>query len=250
MKIQYCSDLHLEFETNRNWIKNHPLTPCGEVLIIAGDTYYLNLNYSQLDFIKWVADSYAQCYIIPGNHEYYDGYDLSTSTKELDINVFSNVKIINNKSIVRDNIKFIFSTLWSQIRREPVAVMKGMMDFYKIKYERKNLSIHDYNHVHDLSFTFIKKEVEKKGRKIVISHHLPSNHCNAPEFKNSILNEAFCIDKTRFIEVSDIDYWIYGHSHRNMKTININDTQLITNQLGYVQYNEHSTFNNGAFIKI
>jgi len=36
MKIQYCSDLHLEFPTNAIFLKNHPIEPAGEILILAG----------------------------------------------------------------------------------------------------------------------------------------------------------------------------------------------------------------------
>ena len=37
MKIQYCSDLHLEFEKNSKYLINKPLSVSGEVLILAGD---------------------------------------------------------------------------------------------------------------------------------------------------------------------------------------------------------------------
>lgn len=41
MTIQYCSDLHLEFSSNWKWIQNNPIEPIGEILLVAGDTYYL-----------------------------------------------------------------------------------------------------------------------------------------------------------------------------------------------------------------
>lgn len=37
MKIQYCSDLHLEFKQNSEYIKANPLEPVGEILLLAGD---------------------------------------------------------------------------------------------------------------------------------------------------------------------------------------------------------------------
>ena len=37
MKIQYFSDLHLEFEDNLNWIDNNAIERVGDILIIAGD---------------------------------------------------------------------------------------------------------------------------------------------------------------------------------------------------------------------
>ena len=41
MKIQYCSDLHMEFHENMRFMKSLPFEPVGDVLVIAGDVGYL-----------------------------------------------------------------------------------------------------------------------------------------------------------------------------------------------------------------
>ena len=110
--------------------------------------------------------------------------------------------------------------------------------------------VNHYNEIHEAASDFITESMKLEGKKVVITHHLPSYECNVEEFKGSSLNEAFCVEKTNFILNNEIDFWIYGHSHRNLEDFKIGTTKMVTNQFGYIGLNEHLNFSYEKIIEI
>ena len=107
-----------------------------------------------------------------------------------------------------------------------------------------------FNEEHYRCFRFLEKSVKQStaGHILVATHHVPSFELMSPEFKDSPLNGAFT-ELGSFIANSPIEYWIYGHSHRNIDKI-IGNTRCVSNQLGYVSGNEHHSFDKGKYRRV
>ena len=248
IRIQFVSDLHLEFEQNRDWIADHPLEVTGDILLVAGDSAYLDVpesgrdTYSRYTFWDWASKHYKQVIVCLGNHDFYGYYDLATMPDGYCKEIRPNVHAYYNKVIHLPNIDIIVSTLWSFI--EPYNAYqteKGVSDFYRILYDGHRLTADDFNREHARCLAFIKKAVSesKANTKIVLTHHVPTQLCTAHEFAGSPINGAFTVELGDYIADSEIDYWIYGHSHRNIEA-QIGNTHILSNQLGYISHDEYS----------
>ncbi|WP_020526316.1 metallophosphoesterase [Flexithrix dorotheae] len=253
MKIQYCSDLHLEISENTLFLARNKIVPVGDVLILAGDITYLDEQRFQNPFFDELSDQFERVFMIPGNHEFYGGKDVSILDMPLEKRIRENVYLYNNQCLEYGGVVFVFSTLWSMIQLKfGKFISENMADFKYIHADGQPLTIEYYNLLHQRAFQFLERAVaQNAGKKIVVvTHHLPSPLCNAPEFMNTPMNDAFCVNLNNFIESNSIDFWIYGHSHRNVLPQMLNGTQLLTNQLGYIEFKEHLTFKRNAYFEI
>ncbi|ORX87371.1 calcineurin-like phosphoesterase [Anaeromyces robustus] len=260
MKIQYASDLHLEFECNLNFIKENPLIVKGDILILAGDTGIIgteSFDPKQNPFWEWASKNYKQVLVALGNHEFYNNYDLSTIKDGFVGEILENVHYYYNCVVTIEDVDIIISTLWTNIgKKNSDMIRMKVNDFKKIHYgENRLITVEEFNQEHERCLNFITKSIKessskKKGQKyIIVTHHVPSKKLNPPEFKGSNLNEAFTVDITNIIKKSGAKYWIFGHSHRNVDK-EIGKTKCVSNQFGYIFTNEHITFNREKFFEI
>ena len=246
MKIQYASDLHLEFKENSNYLKKHPLKVTGDILILAGDIHVIDKGkYLKNSFWDWASKNYKQVILVFGNHEFYNGFDLSKMKDGFKLKIRENVYYYYNCVISIDNIDIIVSTLWSYIQDKYKKECEiSINDFSLIKWDKGKLTSELFNEEHKRCLDFIKKSLkESKAQiKIIVTHHVPSVLLVSKEFKGSNVNDAFTVDLTDYIKNCGAEYWIYGHSHRNINKV-IGKTSCLCNQVGYIMANEHKTFN-------
>ena len=260
IRFQFVSDLHLEFPKNRMFLDEHPLDVHGDILLIAGDTAYLDKpeskqdSYSQYSFWDWASANFQQVVVCLGNHDFYGHYDLSTIPDGYCKTIRSNIHAYYNSVVHIGEVDIIVSTLWAHIEPYNAYLTEhNVSDFYQIRYRGHRLTADDFNREHERCLQFIKHAVasSKAQTKIVLTHHVPTTLCTAKEFQGSTINGAFTVELGDYIANSGIDYWIYGHSHRNIEG-HIGKTHLVSNQLGYVSYGEYLTngFSPGKCIEI
>jgi predicted phosphohydrolase len=247
MKIQYCSDLHLEFPINKFYLKENPLIPSGEILLLAGDIIPFAGMKNEGDFFDFAADNYEQTYWIPGNHEYYRS-DINERTGSFEEKIRANVTLLNNTVVVYKDVRVVCSTLWSRLDQDKLLqISQGMADFHLIKNNGKKISTQDYSLLHEECIKFLRLSLLARSRykTIVMSHHIPTFQNYPVKYKQSDLNSAFAVELFDLISESNADYWIFGHHHQAVPEFMIGSTTLTNNQLGYVAFEEHRHFNPG-----
>lgn len=255
MKIQYVSDLHLEFKENSDFLKRSPLVVSGDILLIAGDSDYLTPEgYKPHSFWRWASKNYRQVIVALGNHEFYQYYDLAKLKNGFTGEILPNVHFYYNNVVRVDNVDIIISTLWSRIAPEDqYFVEKGVSDFYRIRYNGHRFSADDFNNEHSKCLDFIKQAVIQSDAsiKIVLTHHVPTLQAVIPVHRNSPINGAFATELGDYIADSGIDYWIYGHSHFGIDC-QIGKTKILSNQLGYIRSGENidNGFDPGKFLEV
>ena len=135
--------------------------------------------------------------------------------------------------------------------QDAYATESAISDFKRIRYGNEPLDWTRFNDEHYRCVRFLKDSIARSTSRhiLVATHHVPSFKLLSSEFKGSPLNGAFVVELGDFIEASPVEYWIYGHSHRNIDK-RIGQTMCLSNQLGYVFSGEHTGFLPGKYIEV
>lgn len=229
MKIQYMSDLHLEFDSKRR-VQVHSE---ADVIVLAGDIHTkaesLHKFFRKLKLQKDIPIIY-----ILGNHEYY-GHSFSQDTlrKYYDACVSSGVNLLEQGIIVINDVRFIGCTMYTELNPGCGFVVSESLSDFKVV---KGMSIKSWNDKFNQSKAFLQEtlSMEHDGPTVVVTHFVPLfiNDLIQPEFQNSKTNAGFVTDMSELILDYQPDVWIFGHNHYN-KGYQLGKTKLVTNQIGY-----------------
>lgn len=252
MKIQIISDIHLEFNPNFKLLKND-----AEILIVAGD---LSEGIDGINFLKGYKKDYKKIIYVLGNHEFYN-----QNISKLSINIKEYAKehdiiILDNDTLVYENVLFIGSTLWSDFKlygNDLAKIGKAMNysynyinDFSNIRYAYEFFKPSYCASLGIQSQKFIEKKLQdekyKDLKKVVITHFAPSIQSIHEKYKDSELNPYFANNLDNLIKWADI--WVHGHVHNKFR-YNVDKCEVICNPLGYGDY-ENTNFENNLIINI
>ena len=228
--IYHLSDIHLEFK-NSNFNKINKLNSILKnlnpdkinFLLLAGDIGYPNHdNYNK--FLKYVSALFNYIIIIVGNHEYYSAQDNIDLLIKQKISSLPNIIFLNNSTWIYDNkIKFIGSTLWSNIDLKAYNAMNDKYYCYNDILEAKKL--------HQNDVEFLTQNITGEIPIVVITHHLPSKLCIDKKYVNCEINNGFASD-VDFLIKYPVVLWIHGHTHEFVD-IKINGIPVKCNPVGY-----------------
>lgn len=129
-----------------------------------------------------------------------------------------------------------------------MAIGSGMNDFRLIRTNRpvpegaavrmvgkeRVFTPRDANELHQDAVAWLRSELPKYDRCVVIGHHAPSLlSAGGDHLGTQALDLAYCSNQHTLIEASaQIIAWIHGHTHREER-YQIGETKIIANPRGY-----------------
>lgn len=238
MKIQYISDIHLEFlNLNEVQLLISKIIPKADICILAGDIGNPYSKYYRL-FLEYINNSFKKTFLIAGNHEYYKNSIIETKLYIKAVcESFLNISFLDNSFEDYEGSRFIGTTLWTEITNPNYTVND-------IKYIN-NFSIYDYNKLFYEAREFLEKSIVPNS--IIITHHLPLNDLTHPKYMSgpiSNYNQWFNANLDCFVKnnTSNIKGWFYGHTHtRSIQQLY--GVNFYCNPLGYPKENNYKDIN-------
>jgi len=231
--LRILSDIHFE---KQNIFEISPLpSDSNTILILIGDIGNFIKISTYIPFLKKCSEQFKKIIYIPGNNEYY-GLDINNGLdygkNQIKENNLSNVYLLDNESLLIDDITFICSTLWTNFNNKNSISIVSAFDLndYKnnITIDKKCLKPINVVDLYNKSINYIEKELSKPGKKILLTHYGISHLAIHKKFKDSIYNDAYVNNLDHMIIKYQPEYCFHGHLHYSVNYM-IKKTNIVCN---------------------
>jgi len=271
MRIREMSDVHLEFAM----MEITPLPNDDEtILVVAGDLGVVSKPQRILSFLKQASQMFRAVIYVFGNHEFYLGGSLTHSREILKQLIkaegLDNVHLLENETIVFDDVAFICATLWTDFDRgDPLTMIRAkqwMADYIAsyvgdpaIPSTMQPMRPEHVLEAHYESKKFIFEEIvsqKRLGHKVVVVvHHGVTYKSVHPRYKNENLNGAFVSELSDPLFDANPDLVFHGHVHDAFdyyidESRRKCETRVIANPRGYPNETNKNGFNETLFVDI
>ena len=225
--------LHILSDTHGQPVIPHP---AADLIVHTGD--FGNGRRGAEAFQAACERAGKPCVFVLGNHDFY-GENIDDLPREL---IAAGTPLLTeNRSIEFGSYTFVGGTLFSNFRlpqvskkqfRENIALARNSIaDFFYIAAgtppRERRAEPEDYIERFNAQLDFIE-QFRHRPRTVVLTHFPPHPACIAPPYADSPLNPYFINQ----INVAGFDYWIAGHTHHAVDTVQ-DSCRIIINPLGY-----------------
>lgn len=254
MLINYCSDLHLEFDIHADdfagALRGLANPDNADVLVLAGDITVKN----RVRWIELMSSQYKHVVYVFGNHEFYKSNldSVERKTREA-LAHLENVHVLQNQSVTLDGVRFHGTTLWTDLNRgNPLTGMAAegaMNDFRLIRCDNgeSRWTANRWTREHATALTFLTNAVQPGD--VVVTHHAPSFQSIHPRYKGQELNYAYASDLEDFITAAEPSYFFHGHVHDSFFYA-VGKTIVACNPRGYAGHEINPNFNPYATVEL
>lgn len=241
MRLQYLSDVHVEFHADAGESFVSSLDPAGiDVLVLAGDIAVGEGIGPALDrFCARYPD--ARVLYVHGNHEFYG------TTREAVLGITraacarnGNLVWLDGDVLELGGRRFLGAPLWFRPGAEHLKMLmndfRTIRDFGSWVYEENARALAFF-------------EGQLRAGDVVVTHYLPVEASVAPRWKGNLLNPFFLCDVEELIRARRPACWIHGHTHDSVDAV-VAGTRVVANPFGYVRHELNSEFREQAVIEL
>ena len=235
MKIQFASDLHLEFLLRHDSRETHVRpAPGADLLLLAGDIS--TGEHAARLFSHWP----CPVLLVAGNHELYGTEHRSGMARQAAA-ATGQLQFLECTELRFGDLRVLGTSLWTDYRLDEPAKPQAeamavacecLNDHRLIRHGERRFAPQDALELHLASRDWLEASLARPwhGRTVVMTHHAPHRSSIHDNYKASPINPAFASHLPELVEQADL--WVHGHVH-NSFDYRVGRCRVVCNPAGY-----------------